>query len=96
MIGSGLGYEAAKHVARSNAARIILAVRTVSKGEEAAETLKHEIPNWKGVVDVWQLDLTNFESSIAFSKRLATLDRLDVYIANAGVSWGAINPFAKV
>lgn len=82
----GLGYEGAKLLAKCSVSRLILAVRTVSKGEDAIRKIKADLPNWTGMAEVWQLDMVSFDSVKAFGERLNTLDRLDIFIANAGVS----------
>ncbi|USP75396.1 retinol dehydrogenase 12 [Curvularia clavata] len=80
----GLGKEAARHYARLGANKLILAVRSVDKGEEAkqdiARTTGHEN------IEVWKLDMSDYSSIAAFAKRAETeLDRIDIFIANAGV-----------
>jgi retinol dehydrogenase-12 len=81
----GLGLEASRHFARLGAAKVILACRTVSKGEEAAR-LVEETTGRKGVCEVWQVDLGNFDSVKDFTQRTAKLDRLDVVCENAGIA----------
>lgn len=88
----GLGYEGAKHLARNGLSRLILAVRTISKGEKAASQLKQELPEWKGTVEVWELDMCSFASVKAFADRLDSLERLDILIESAGVSAKTPNP----
>ena len=87
MTGSntGLGLEAARHVTRLGAAKVVLAVRTLSKGEAAKESIEHSTSR-KGVVEVWHLDLGNYESVKDFAKKAETLDRLDAVVANAGIA----------
>ncbi|KEF55002.1 uncharacterized protein A1O9_08654 [Exophiala aquamarina CBS 119918] len=84
----GLGLEAARHVYRLDAAKVILAVRTVKKGEAAKEnivgTVKHR-SDGSGAVEVWPLDLTSTASTLAFAEKAKSLPRLDVVIENAGV-----------
>lgn len=82
---TGLGLEAARHFVRLNAAKVILAVRSVAKGDEAAASiLKSE--NRPGVVEVWELDLASYESTKKFAARAKKeLQRLDVVVSNAGV-----------
>jgi retinol dehydrogenase-12 len=80
---AGLGLEAAKELATHGLARIILAVRTVSKGEAAKEQILAANPAVE--VEVWELDHESFASIDAFGKRANTLDRLDIAILNAGV-----------
>lgn len=81
----GLGLEAARHFTRLNAAKVILACRSISKGEEAAQSIE-ETTGRKGVCEVWQVDLGNFDSVKAFVQRAAKLDRLDIVCENAGIA----------
>lgn len=83
---TGLGLEAARLLVRLNVSKVILAVRTLSKGETAAADIIKScgsIPASR--VEVWQLDQGNRDSIISFAKRAAGLDRLDAVILNAGV-----------
>lgn len=82
---TGLGLEAARHLARLDAAKIILAVRTLSKGEAAAADISKSFNIPASRVEVWQLDMSNKDSITAFAKRASTLPRLDAAILNAGV-----------
>lgn len=84
----GLGLEATKHFYDMNPSRLILAVRSVEKGEAAKNAILKAGKNSKGTkVDVWRLDLNSFESTKAFAKKANDeLDRLDVFLANAGIS----------
>jgi len=81
----GLGREAARHFARLDASKVILACRSISKGEEAALDIEQSTGH-KGVCEVWQVDMGNFDSVKAFCQRAAKLDRLDVVIENAGIA----------
>lgn len=80
---AGLGYDAALHITRLNAKKVILAVRTLSKGEAAKRAIE-ESTGRKGVVDVWSLDLSSFASVKSFAERASSLERLDVLLENAG------------
>jgi NAD(P)-dependent dehydrogenase (short-subunit alcohol dehydrogenase family) len=82
---TGLGLEAARLLIRLNASKVILAVRTISKGEAAAKSITTSCNVPAPRVEVWQLDMSNKDSIVAFVKRAATLDRLDAAILNAGV-----------
>ena len=84
---TGLGLEAARHFTRIGATKVILAVRTVSKGETAKESIESST-NRKGVVEVWQLDLSSYESVKDFAKKVQKLDRLDALVENAGIATG--------
>ncbi|KAL2131204.1 hypothetical protein VTI74DRAFT_5407 [Chaetomium olivicolor] len=85
---TGLGFEAAKHLASLGAAKVILAVRNNVTGQAA----KHEIDTAAGtadknVVEVWPLDLCSYDSVRAFAKRAETeLERIDGLIENAGLA----------
>ncbi|OQO04657.1 hypothetical protein B0A48_09579 [Cryoendolithus antarcticus] len=91
---TGLGLEAARHLLNLDAAKVILAVRTVSKGETAAQDLITScyVPSTR--VEVWQLDMSSRDSVKAFAKRASGLQRLDAAILNAGVlssKWSTID-----
>lgn len=79
----GLGFEAAKQLAALGLSRLIMAVRTPSKGEAAAEKIRAASPACQ--VDVWPLDMSSYASVQAFAQRCATeLPRLDMAVLNAG------------
>jgi NAD(P)-dependent dehydrogenase (short-subunit alcohol dehydrogenase family) len=82
---TGLGLEAARLLIRLNASKVILAVRTISKGEAAAISIISSCNIPASRVEVWQLDMSNKDSIVAFAKRAAGLERLDAAILNAGV-----------
>ena len=81
----GLGLEAAKLLVQLRASKVILAVRSIKAGQDAAahiiESTRARLP----VVDVWPLDLTSTESIQEFARSAAKLNRLDAVILNAGV-----------
>jgi retinol dehydrogenase 12 len=82
---TGMGLEAARHIARLDAAKVILAVRSPAKGEAAARSIE-ESTGRKAVLEVWELDLASYESVQKFAMRVNTqLERLDVAIMNAGM-----------
>lgn len=82
---TGLGFEAARHFVRLGADKVILAVRTVEKGEAARKRIE-ESTQRTSVVEVWQLELESYESVKAFAEKARGLDRLDVLVENAGVA----------
>jgi short-subunit dehydrogenase len=77
---TGLGLEAARHIVRLGAAKVILAVRNISKGEAAARDIIESTKVKENVIDVWQVDLSNYESVKAFGERVQTLERLDAVV----------------
>ncbi|PWY81750.1 dehydrogenase [Aspergillus sclerotioniger CBS 115572] len=79
----GLGLESAKQLASRGLSRVILAVRTPSKGEAARQEILRESPSCD--VQVWQLDQESFDSMREFGERAKSLDRLDIVILCAGV-----------
>ena len=81
---AGLGLEASRHFVRLDAAKVILAVRNLEKGEAAKQSIE-ESTGRTGVVEVWQLDLAHYESVKDFAKRAQGLERLDVLVENAGI-----------
>jgi NAD(P)-dependent dehydrogenase (short-subunit alcohol dehydrogenase family) len=80
----GLGKEAARHYARLGAEKLILAVRSLEKGQAAKQDLERTTKHHN--IHVWKLDMSSYASVQAFGKRVeAELDRIDIFIANAGV-----------
>lgn len=81
----GLGLEAARHVVRLGAARVILGVRNVPAGNAAKEEIETSTRR-PGVVEVWEVDLASYSSTLAFGDRIAQLPRLDAAILNAALA----------
>jgi len=88
---AGIGFECAKHFLRMKPAKLILAVRSIEKGQAAALRLIDETKETRpDIVDVWELDMASFVSVQAFAQRVETLPRLDIAVLNSGVvanSW---------
>ena len=83
---TGLGFECAMHFLRMKPAKLILAVRSIEKGQAAALRMIAETKEARSdIVEVWQLDMASFASVQAFSKRVETLPRLDIAVLNSGV-----------
>ena len=81
----GIGFEAAALYTALHAAKVILAVRTLSKGT-AAQNQIEERSGRKGVVEVWELDMDSSPSIQKFADRVnRDLERLDVAVLNAGI-----------
>jgi NAD(P)-dependent dehydrogenase (short-subunit alcohol dehydrogenase family) len=81
----GLGLEAARHLARLGAAKVILAVRNVAAGEAAKKSIESSTGR-PGVCEVWEVDLASYKSVLAFGERAAQLPRLDAAILNAAIA----------
>jgi retinol dehydrogenase 12 len=91
---TGLGFEAAKSIYTMNPARLILAVRSTSKGQEAKRAILSGVTKsappgqdrGETNVEVWELDLASFDSVKRFSEKCARdLGRLDILLENAGI-----------
>lgn len=82
---TGLGLEAARHIARLGAAKVILACRTLTKGQAAAADITASEHLKSDRIEVWELDLSSHGSVKAFAQRVQQLDRLDALIQNAGI-----------
>ncbi|KAG7130349.1 Short chain dehydrogenase atnD like protein [Verticillium longisporum] len=79
----GIGREAARHVAQLGPARVIIAVRSREKGDEAKAWIE-STTGGKTIVESWILDITDFASIRAFAARCdAELDRIDGLVQNA-------------
>ncbi|KAK7458152.1 hypothetical protein VKT23_010060 [Stygiomarasmius scandens] len=82
---TGIGLEAAKHFARMNPGKLIIACRSQEKGEDAKKEIVKDT-NCQNV-EPWILELSNFATVKAFVDRAeAELDRIDYLIENAGVA----------
>lgn len=82
----GLGKEAARHFVRLNASTVVLAVRSLSKGEAAKADIESTTGR-KNVVRVMQLDMSSYQSVLDFATTVSKeLDRIDTAVLNAGVN----------
>ncbi|OBH75167.1 short-chain dehydrogenase [Mycobacterium scrofulaceum] len=82
---TGLGYETAAALAE-HGARVVLAVRNLDKGKDAAARITAASPHADVVLQ--ELDLTSLESVRAAADQLkADYDRIDLLINNAGVMY---------
>ncbi|KAF4446384.1 hypothetical protein F53441_9952 [Fusarium austroafricanum] len=80
---SGVGLEAARHFTRLNTAKVILACRSLDKGEQAKKEIE-ESTGKENAVEVWQLDLSSHDSIREFAAQVNKLNRVDALINNAG------------
>jgi NAD(P)-dependent dehydrogenase (short-subunit alcohol dehydrogenase family) len=91
---TGIGLETTRHAVSLGASRIIMGVRSISKGEKAREDILSKIPadkSAKSSIEVWQLDMSSFQSVMAFVHRLKEYvshpgNRIDTAILNAGLA----------
>jgi len=82
---TGIGLEAARQCVRLDAAILILAVRSISKGEAAKADILKTNPTSVTQVEVWNLDQESIKSVIAFGERVQGLPRLDVAVLNTAI-----------
>lgn len=84
---TGLGKEAARHYARLGASRLILAVRSIEKGNAAKADIESSTSCGKNVIQVWKLDMGSYASVKDFAARVnSDLERIDIFHANAGLA----------
>lgn len=80
---TGLGYEAALQLLDLKLSHLVLGARSLERGEKAAVKFRKL---YKAKVEVWQLDMSSYDSIQAFAKRAdSELSRIDVVLLNAGV-----------
>lgn len=82
---TGIGFEAAIKFVEQGAAKVIIAVRSIEKGEVA----KAKIETRTGIQDVahvWRVDMLDYESIVALAHRVdLELAHLDIAVLNAGL-----------
>ncbi|KAH8721745.1 hypothetical protein BGZ61DRAFT_571845 [Ilyonectria robusta] len=82
---TGLGFESAKQLLSLGLSHLVLGVRSLEKGEQAASKLR--LVNTSAKVDVYQLDMESYESIQAFARKCQEdLSHIDIVILNAGLS----------
>ncbi|KAF4469454.1 short-chain dehydrogenase reductase family [Fusarium albosuccineum] len=82
---TGLGFETAKQLLGLGLSHLVMGVRSLEKGNAAADTLRTVAPSAK--IEVWHLDMESYDSIQAFARKCQTdLPRIDTVILNAGLS----------
>ncbi|PNP50317.1 hypothetical protein THARTR1_09025 [Trichoderma harzianum] len=83
---TGLGFECSRQLLDLGLERLILAVRSEANGEEAKKALLSGLNHGRAaIIEVWKLDLSSYDSIMAFAERTKTLERLDIVVHNAGL-----------
>ncbi|EHK42628.1 uncharacterized protein TrAtP1_002338 [Trichoderma atroviride] len=82
---TGLGLESTRHLSRLGVGKIIMAVRTVSKGEAAKKEILKSTGKPDSTIEIWPIDMDSQDSVKAFAERASQLPRLDGVLANAGL-----------
>ncbi len=81
----GLGFQSARHLLSLKLARLIITVRSLKKGEDAAQRLRKEYPH--ATIDIWILEMTSYSSIQEFCQQVdSNLTRVDFVILNAGMT----------
>ena len=83
---SGLGQEAAKHIIRLGASKLILACRNTAKGNETKHEIESALHCNKDILQLWPVNMESANSIRQFIERANNLPRLDVVINNAGLA----------
>lgn len=82
---TGLGFESCKHLSRLGAGTIIMAVRTLAKGEKAKQEILAITRRAESSIQIWDIDMDSYASIKKFATRASSLPRIDGVLANAGV-----------
>ncbi|KAL4801481.1 hypothetical protein BDV18DRAFT_164898 [Aspergillus unguis] len=83
---TGLGFEAAQHLVRLGAKKVILAVRHAGPSQTAKQRID-EATGTTDITELWAIDLSSFDSVKTFARRANTeLDCIDAVIENAAVA----------
>ncbi|XXH01627.1 hypothetical protein Hte_007987 [Hypoxylon texense] len=82
---AGIGLECCRQLLDLELTKLILAVRNISKGSEAARNLAKGKNLEKSTIEVWKLDYSCYQSTCSFVERTKSLERLDIVILNAGI-----------
>lgn len=81
---TGLGLESSRQLLSLGLSHLIMAVRSVEKGELAASKLREKSA---AKIEVWQLNMESYSSIQKFTRRCEQeLARIDFVILNAGIS----------
>ena len=85
---SGVGFEACKQLISLGVSKLILAVRSETKGKGAMLKLQETLQqsSLQAELEVWELDMASYDSITAFVSRCeAELPRIDTVLLNAGL-----------
>ncbi|KAI0133783.1 hypothetical protein BJ170DRAFT_607441 [Xylariales sp. AK1849] len=79
----GLGLESAKQLLQLGLSKLVMAVRSEHKGKAAADGLRRDFS--QAHIEVWVLDMEDYESIKAFATKCGSLNRIDIALLNAGL-----------
>ncbi|KAL7913117.1 hypothetical protein GGI35DRAFT_274744 [Trichoderma velutinum] len=86
---AGLGLEAARQYLTLGASRVILACRSIARGQEAVSSLRADPTvkktNPDALIEVFELDLEDYQSGLRFAKKVKDeVKELDILLNNGG------------
>ncbi|KAH7322482.1 hypothetical protein B0I35DRAFT_425873 [Stachybotrys elegans] len=87
VIGSncGVGLECCRKLLELGIGKLILTVRSKEKGDATLVELSKGKEIKPETIDIWQLELSSYDSVIAFGERARSLDRIDYAIISAAM-----------
>jgi len=88
---SGLGFEAARQFLILGASRVILACRSLKKGEDALLALRADPQiaktNAAAIIEAFELDLDDYQSGLRFANKVKSeVKELDILLNNGGIA----------
>ncbi|PYI10677.1 NAD(P)-binding protein, partial [Aspergillus sclerotiicarbonarius CBS 121057] len=86
---TGLGYQASAQLLKLGLSHLILAVRSIPKGEAARTSLLASLPTSTKppLIEIWELDMVSYSSIINFASRIKSSNISFTFILlNAGVA----------
>ena len=81
----GIGLAACRNILKLRPSHLILAVRILTRGEEAVQQLRQQFADPSMLISVWILDMESYDSIHQFAEQCATLPRIDIVILNAAI-----------
>lgn len=81
----GIGFEIADQLITLGISKLIFGARDEKKGQAAAEKLTAHHKGKTVAIEVWKLDMLEYDSITSFATRAAQLEHLDFAILNAGI-----------
>lgn len=82
---TGLGFESARQLLSLGLSHLVMAVRSLERGNAAATKLRAANPSAN--IEVWELDMESYDSIQAFVRKCqGNLRRIDMVILNAGLA----------
>ncbi|KAK6074295.1 short-chain dehydrogenase [Seiridium cupressi] len=83
---TGVGFETSRQLLDLGISKLILAVRNEEKGKAASEKLSFGRDSQTTTIEVWKLDLSSYDSVIAFAEKANSLGHVDLAVLNAGIA----------